>query len=120
MRPKHNPPNLQRQIDFAGLYYIDRYSRTDGKSVSHTVHSLMDRTGVISAPKIVLPAVRYANNHVPPNLGIRVVIKADMFTHVIVDIGQRVAPRLIHNIYFVDTLEEGRAFIARRSKKAYS
>ncbi len=114
-----------RQIYSGKLTLQDYITSTDtvelmAKSVSHTVHSLMDRTGVISAPKIVLPAMRYANNHVPPNLGIRVVIKADMFTHVIVDIGRRVAPRLIHDIYFVDTLEEGRAFIARRSKKAYS
>jgi len=88
------------------------------KGVPHTVHSLMDRTEVVSAPGIVLPAMRYANSHVPPNLGIRVIIKGDMFTHVIVDIGRRVAPRLIHDIYFVDSLEEGRAVIDKHSKKA--
>jgi hypothetical protein len=90
------------------------------KGVSHTVNSLMDRTEVVSAPGIILPAMRYANSHVPPNLGLRVVIKGDMFTHVIVDIGRRIAPRLVHDVYFVDTLEEGRALIANRSKPAYT
>ncbi len=90
------------------------------KEVPHTVHSLMDRTGVTSTPSIVLPAMRYANNHVPPNLGIRVVVNGGVFTQVIVDIGRRVAPRLIHDIQFVDTVEEGRALIAKLSKVAWA
>lgn len=88
------------------------------KEVPHTVHSLMDRTDVVSSPSIVLPAMRYANSHVPPNLGIRVVVKGGVFTQVIVDIGRRVAPRLIHDIVFVDTVEEGHALIAKLSKVA--
>ena len=114
-----------RQI-YSGKLTLDDYITATNvleqmvKSVPRTVHSLMDRTGVISAPGVVLPAMRYANSHVPPNLGLRVIIKADMFTHVIVDIGRRVAPRLIHDIYFVETLEEGRAIIAKHSKAAYS
>ena len=114
-----------RQIYSGKLTLQDYIVATDkveamAKEVSHTVYSLMDRTEVISAPGIVLPAMRYANNHVPPNLGVRVIIKGDMFTHVIVDIGRRVAPRLVHDIYFVDTLEEGRAVIAKHAQKAYS
>ncbi|MBA3869848.1 MAG: hypothetical protein H0X30_11945, partial [Anaerolineae bacterium] len=114
-----------RQIYMGGLTLQDYITATDvlaqmAKSVPYTVHSLMDRTGVTSAPGIVLPAMRYANNHVPPNLGIRVVIKGDMFTHVIVDIGRRVAPRLVHDIYFADTLDEGRAIITKQSKVAYT
>ena len=114
-----------RQIYTGNLTLQDYITATDllaqmTKSVPYTVHSLMDRTEVTSAPGIVLPAMRYANNHVPPNLGIRVVIKGDMFTHVIVDIGRRVAPRLVHDIYFANTLEEGRAIIAKHTKVAYT
>ena len=114
-----------RQI-YSGKLTLDDYITATNeleqmvKGVPHTVHSLMDRTDVISAPGIVLPAMRYANSHVPPNLGLRVIIKGDMFTHVIVDIGRRVAPRLVHDIYFVETLEEGRAVIANHSKAAYT
>jgi hypothetical protein len=107
-----------RQIYSGQLILGDYIRATDlvkqmAKEVSTTVHSIMDRRAVISAPGIVLPAIRYANSHVPPNLGIRVIIKGDMFTRVVVDIGRRVAPRLVRDIYFVDTLEEGRAIIAR-------
>ena len=114
-----------RQI-YSGKLTLDDYITATNeleqmvKGVPYTVHSLMDRTDVISAPGIVLPAMRYANSHVPPNLGLRVIIKGDMFTHVIVDIGRRVAPRLVHDIYFVETLEEGRAIIAKHSKAAYT
>jgi len=114
-----------RQIYSGKLTLQDYIIATDtlermAKEVSHTVHSLMDRTNVASAPGIVLPAMRYANSHVPPNLGIRVVVKGDMFTHVLVDIGRRVAPRLIHDVHFVETLEEGRAVIAKHIKQAYT
>jgi hypothetical protein len=110
-----------RQI-FSGQVTIQDYiTSTDlvetlAKEVPHTVHSLMDRTGVISTPGIVLPAMRYANYHVPPNLGVRVIVNGGAFTQVIVDMGRRVAPRLIHDIYFVDTVEEGRTLIAKLSK----
>jgi len=121
----NNAKTIIRQIYTGRLILQDYIVATNeleqmAKEVTHTVHSLMDRTDVISAPGLVLPAMRYANSHVPPNLGIRVIIKGDMFTHVIVDIGRRVAPRLIHDIYFVDSLEEGRAVIAKHTKQAYN
>ena len=121
----NNAKTIIRQIYTGKLILQDYIMATNeleqmAKEVTHTVHSLMDRTDVISAPGIVLPAMRYANSHVPPNLGLRVIIKGDMFTHVIVDIGRRVAPRLVHDIYFVETLEEGRAVIANHSKAAYT
>ncbi len=90
------------------------------KGVSYTVHSLMDRTGLVSTPPLVLPAVRYANNHVPPNLGLRVLIQAAPFTRVVIEIGRRIAPRLMQHIHFVDTLEEGRALITRYSEATLS
>ena len=121
----NNAKTIIRQIYTGKLTLQDYIMATNeleqmAKEVTHTVHSLMDRTDVTSAPGIVLPAMRYANSHVPPNLGIRVIIRGDMFTHVIVDIGRRVAPRLIHDIYFVDSLEEGRAVIAKHTKQAYN
>jgi hypothetical protein len=39
-----------------------------------------------------------------------------MFTRLIVDIGRRAAPRLVDNVYFVDTVEEARLIIARNSE----
>jgi hypothetical protein len=109
---------ILRQI-YSGHLQLEDYIKavneleSMAKTVSHTVHSVMDRTQILSTPNVALPAMRYANSHVPPNLGLRVVIKASMFTQFIVDIGRRVAPRLIDKVYFVNTLEEAHALIAR-------
>jgi hypothetical protein len=61
----------------------------------------------------LLPAMRYANSHVPPNLGLRVVINGTMFTRLIVDMGRHTAPQMFNNVHFVNTLEEAHALIAR-------
>jgi len=83
------------------------------KTQTQTVHSIMDRTSVESAPPVVLPALRYANTHVPPNMGLRVIINAGAITRFVVDIGRRVAPKLVQKIYFTNTLEEARAVISQ-------
>ncbi len=99
------------------IHCTDEFARM-AKSVPHTVHTMMDRTQVISTPSVLIPALRYANNHVPPNLGLRVIIKAGMFTRVIVDIGRRMAPHLVQNVYFASTLDEARAIIQKHAGKA--
>jgi hypothetical protein len=92
------------------IFAIDEVARL-AKTVSYTIHSIMDRTRIVSTPGSLLPAMRYANQHVPPNLGLRVVVKASLFTRIVVDLGRRVAPRLMQNIHFVDNLDEARALI---------
>jgi hypothetical protein len=71
---------------------------------------------VLSTPGVLLPAMRYANNTLPPNVGLRVIIKASLLTRVLVDLGRRVAPNLINNIHFVDTVEEAHCLIASQKK----
>ncbi len=95
---------------------VDEFERL-AKSVMHTVHSIMDRSEVLSTtPGMVLPAMRYANSHVPPNIGLRVIVKASAFTRVMVEAGRRIAPRLMEEVYFADTLDEARAIIARHAE----
>jgi hypothetical protein len=107
-----------RQI-YEGHTILDDYiSATDevarlAKTVPHTIHSVMDRTRIVRTPGSMLPAMRYANQHVPPNLGLRIVLKASMFTRIIVDVGRRVAPHLVQNLFFVETLDEARALIEK-------
>lgn len=105
-----------RQIYSGNVDLRDYITATDvleqmAKHTPYVVHSLMDRTQVLSAPNGTLTALRYANNHVPENLGLRVIIKGDSLTKVLVEIGKRIAPRLIRNIYFVDTVDDGRLVI---------
>ena len=99
--------------------YINAVNEVEqmSKSVSHTVHSIMDRSQVLTTPAVMLPVMRYANKHVPPNLGLRVIIKGGMFTRAIVDLGRRVAPRLAQNIYFANDLDDARAIIAAHADK---
>ncbi len=114
---------MLRQIYSGHVTLQDYINCTDefermAKTVPHTIHSLMDRTQIVSTPSVMIPALRYANNHVPPNLGLRVIIKAGMFTRLIVDIGRRVAPHLVQNIYFAATLDEAHAIIQKHAGAA--
>ena len=113
---------ILRQIYTGHLKLADYLEASDefgrmAKLVTHTVHSIMDRTGVLSTPGVMLPALRYANNNLPPNIGIRVIVKGSMFTRLLVDIGRRAAPSLTKQVYFVETLEEARNLIAQHAEK---
>jgi hypothetical protein len=114
---------ILRQIYSGHLKLNDYIEATDefgrmARTVSHPVHSIMDRTQVLSTPGVLLPALRYANNNLPPNLALRFVVKGSMFTRLIVDIGRRVAPKLVDNVYFVNTVEEAHLIIAQHAEKA--
>jgi hypothetical protein len=116
---------ILRQIYSGHLKLEDYIAATDefgrmARSVPHTVHSIMDRTRVLSTPGVLLPAMRYANNTLPPNVGLRVIIKASLLTRVLVDLGRRVAPNLINNIHFVDTVEESHRLIASQPKEIFA
>ncbi|MEO8611214.1 MAG: hypothetical protein ABI690_25180 [Chloroflexota bacterium] len=113
---------ILRQIYSGHLKMEDYIQGTDefgrmARTVTHPVHSIMDRSKVISTPGIILPAMRYANNNLPPNLDLRIVVKASMFTRVIVDLGRRAAPKLANNVYFVDTVEEAHRVVAEHTEK---
>lgn len=114
---------ILRQIYNGHIKFEDYIAATDefgrmARSVPHTVHSIMDRTRVLSTPGVLLPAMRYANNTLPLNVGLRVIIKASWFTRVLVDLGRRIAPHLINNIHFVDTLDDARRLIASHDGKS--
>lgn len=80
----------------------------------HTVDVILDRREVRSTPSVLLRVMRYADQHLPPNLGLSVIIKPSMFTRVIVDMGRRLAPSLTREVYFAETLEEAHAIIQRK------
>ena len=114
---------ILRQIYSGHIKLEDYIAATDAFvrmacSVPHTVHSIMDRTKVVSTPGVMLPAMRHANNTMPPNVGLRVIIRPSLFTRVLVDLGQRIAPNLINNIHFVDTVEDAHRLIASQPEKA--
>lgn len=112
---------ILRQVYAGHVKLTDYIAATDefkrmAETMPHTVHSVMDRTQILSTPSVMLPALRYANTHVASNLGLRVIIKAGMFTRFFVDMGRRVAPHLVKNVHFVDTLDEARTIIASQTQ----
>ncbi|MBX3082985.1 MAG: hypothetical protein KF716_15235 [Anaerolineae bacterium] len=105
-----------RQIYFGTITIDDYIQATDeivrlAKPVSHAVHTIIDQTQALSASSVLLPILRYANKHMPPNLGVRVIVGTNMFTRALVDLGHRVVPRLVQHLYFADSIEDALAFI---------
>jgi len=79
-----------------------------------TVHVILDRREVRATPASLFTVLRYANDHLPPNLGVSVIVKPSMFTRLLVDMGKRFAPKLTRVVYFTDTLEEARQIIQQQ------
>lgn len=105
-----------RQVYSGNTILDDYYLAVDefvklATSVEHTVHSIMDRTQVTSAPATMLQAIRYGNKKMPDNIGLRIILKPTIMTQIFVNIAKRVAPVLAVNIHFVDTLEEAYTLI---------
>jgi hypothetical protein len=109
-----------RQIYSGHLQVEDYYRATDEfvrltQEISHTFHNINDRTLVQSSPSQMLNAMRYANERLPAHLGVSVVVKPTMFSRVLVNIGKRVAPKLMREVYFVETLAQAYALIAAKT-----
>ena len=105
-----------RQIYDGNIILDDYYIATDefvklAKSVPHTVHSIMDRRGIRKTSGSLIQVMRYANNKMPDNVGLRIVIQPNMLTKIMVDMGQRLAPKLIANAAYCNTLEEAHQLV---------
>lgn len=105
-----------RQIYSGHVTIEDYYAATDQvqemvAQVSHVVHSIMDRTLVVSTPNSALPALLYANKNLPENIELRLIINPSVYTRMIVNIGRRIAPRVVHHIRYALTLEEAHQII---------
>jgi hypothetical protein len=110
---------ILRQIYSGHVKIEDFFAATDevfrmAQEVDHIVHSINDRTPALSFPARILPALRYANKHVPPNLGLRILIKPSLFARLMVDMGKVVAPKLTQDVYYVETLAEAYALIHKQ------
>ncbi|MCA9912686.1 MAG: hypothetical protein KC496_05040 [Anaerolineae bacterium] len=107
---------ILRQIYSGHVTLQDYYAATDqvaemASQVSHVVHSVMDRSQIISTPNSALPALLYANKHLPENIELRLIICPSVYTRMITNIGRRIAPRVIHHIHFAATLAEAHQII---------
>lgn len=100
-------------------YYhaIDEFCRL-AQSVPHTVHSIMDRRAILSSKGSYLQAMKYGNDRLPDNVGMRILLKPSLMTKILVDMGKRLSPRLISQVHVVNTLEEARELVRAQKDTA--
>lgn len=97
------------------LYDLSEQSAELLKSVSHTVHLIIDERPV----KMTLSSadLQFLEAHVPPNQGAVVVIvdrSGLNYKKRIQDVGKSLAPKTFEQPYFVESLEEARQFLQQR------
>ena len=100
-------------VTLQDYFHVTNQSKAAIKSLPHTVHTIMDRTGVEKLPEGITRALQYANKNLPPNQGMRLIIGAGPKTRILMDIGRILAPKLISNVYFAHNIDEAREIIAR-------
>lgn len=84
------------------------------KSVSHEVHNIYHRKQIRSAPRNLLQIMQYAQQRLPKNIGLRIVIGGNQVTRTFVNIGRVIAPHLTEGAYFVDSVEEAHQLIRQQ------
>ena len=106
-----------RQI-YSGVVVLDDYkAATDqfvemANSVDHTVHSILDRREIEKSEGSFLKAMQYANKLMPDHVGMRIVMQPNRMTKTMINMGQYLAPNLVKNIGYAETIEEAHGKIA--------
>ena len=106
-----------RQI-YSGVLVLDDYkSGTDqflemAQSVQHTVHTILDRQNVEEAKASSMKAMQYANERMPENIGLRIVLKPNKMSEAMINMGRYLAPDLVDKVEIVDSVEEAHQKVA--------
>ena len=79
----------------------------------HTIHVIVDRSGVTDHPPRITKALRHAATNIPGNVGLRVVIKPTTFTRIMVDMARTIVPLAIENLKYADSITEAHALIKK-------
>lgn len=98
------------------FYATDEVTRL-ATSVNHRVYSIHDRIGVVHQPKVLMPAIRYANDNIPPNIDLRIIVRPVLVTRIVVDMARQIAPNLMDNIRYTNSLDEAYELIADRQRQ---
>jgi len=110
-----------RQI-YSGVLVLDDYkSGTDqflemAHSVPHTVHTILDRQNVEEAKASSMKAMQYANERMPENIGLRIVLKPNKMSEAMINMGRYLAPDLVDKVEIVDSVEEAHQKVAEYEK----
>lgn len=110
-----------RQI-YSGVLILEDYmAATDrflelANSVEHTVHTILDRQNVEEMKASSMKAMKYANERIPHNVGLRFVIKPNKLSEAMINMGRYLAPKLVNNVVIVDSVEEAHQKVAEYEK----
>lgn len=86
-------------------------------TVDHPVDVILDLTNAQVDAKGLLPALRSADNRVPPNQRNVVVVGSAMYYKVLVNIARTLAPRATANVHTTHTLEEALDYLRQKAEE---
>lgn len=78
--------------------------------LSHTIHLIVDFRRNTKLPANIMTGMRYVSKRQPDNLGLVVVVGANLFARTMVNMTHHLLPNM-RNIRLADTLEEAAALI---------
>ncbi len=102
------------------LYHLAEESSLMLKSVTHTVHIIVDERTI----KLTLSStdIKYLEKFVPPNQGAVIVVigkNGAAYKKLIQNIGKALAPKAFKQTFFTGTLEEARELLQVQFEVAY-
>ncbi|MBC8098565.1 MAG: hypothetical protein H7Y11_03925 [Armatimonadetes bacterium] len=77
-------------------------------SVAHTVDFIYDRSQVTEVPQQISRIAQHAGKRMIANMGIIVIVQPEFGTHIRLQLVRVVAPLVIKNLHFADTVAEAR------------
>jgi hypothetical protein len=81
------------------------------ESLTACVHVIIDFTDAYSFPKNMLSGASGANVHIHPRQGLVVIVKISPYLRAVIKATLRVFPRLKHNVFFTQTVQEAYTLI---------
>jgi hypothetical protein len=81
-------------------------------SVPHTVHLIYDRSGVTGVPQQMSRIFQVAGKYLTENIGIKVVVGANLTTTINLQLCRVIAPGVAKNTHFANSVNEARQLIA--------
>lgn len=82
-------------------------------TVAHPVHLLYDLTDSFNVPRDLLSSLRRIDQHFVPPQGLTICVKTPLYLKAVMQMGIRVFPRLGHNLFFIETLQDAYDLISK-------
>lgn len=111
------------RIEVHDPWTIEEYTEANARSwslletVEHTVHLILDFTHAYSFPKDLLSGAKITNSQIHPRQGLVIAVKISPYLHAIMKAAIRAFPRLGHNLFFAQTVQDAYHLIQKQAVK---